>query len=147
MVKIDLEKTFERLEWSFIFRTLTYFNFPPKIKKLIMACISTSQIVVLVNGSKTEFFKPSRGIRQGYHMSPYIFILFMELLSLYINHQFDITLWYQIKLNHRCPPLSYLFLADDFILMANANEKSVCMIQHCLSSFCHYSGQNINLAK
>lgn len=49
MLKHDLEKAFDKLVWSFIHRALVYFKFPPKISKLIMACITTSSIAIFVN--------------------------------------------------------------------------------------------------
>lgn len=81
ILKIDLEKAFDKLEWSFIKDTLLFFGFPDHLSKLIMSCVTTSSIYVLVNGTKTNFFKPSRGIRQGDPMSPYLFILCMERIS------------------------------------------------------------------
>lgn len=70
VVKIDLEKAFDKLEWSFIHRTLTFFNFPSKMINLIMSCITSSSYTILVNGFKSESFILSRGIRQGDPMSP-----------------------------------------------------------------------------
>lgn len=81
ILKIDIEKAFDHLEWSFVYQTLLFFKFPPKITNLIMSCITTSRIAILVNSTKTDYFSPSRGIRQGGPISPYIFILCMELLS------------------------------------------------------------------
>lgn len=70
ILKIDLEKAFDRLEWSFIKDSLFYFNFPPSLVNLIMSCTCTSSIEVIVNGRKTDVFLLSRGIRQGDPMSP-----------------------------------------------------------------------------
>lgn len=89
IIKLDLEKAFDCLEWSFIYRTLVYFKFPPKITNLIMNCITTSNIAILINGTSTNYFKPTRGIRQGDLFSPFIFVLCIEMLSRYINHQVD----------------------------------------------------------
>lgn len=62
-VKIDLEKVYDRLEWSFIRDTLTLFNIPPHLRDVIMSCVSSSSIEVLLNGDSLEPFNPSRGIR------------------------------------------------------------------------------------
>lgn len=91
LLKIDLEKAFDRQEWYFIYRALLFFKFPQRITKIIMICVRSSRITILINGSKTEFFHPTRGIRQGELMSPYLFILFMEPLSKYIGHQVNIA--------------------------------------------------------
>lgn len=70
IIKIDLEKAFDRIEWSFIYQTLHHLKFSLKNTRLIMSCITTSQISILVNGHKTNYFSPNRGIRQGDPISP-----------------------------------------------------------------------------
>ena len=84
-VKVDLEKAYDRLEWSFIHKVFQAFRFPDNIIKLIMSCISTSSLSVLVNGCALDPFSPSRGIRQGNPLSPYLFILCMEYLGFLIE--------------------------------------------------------------
>ena len=63
VVKLDLEKEYDKLEWSFIHRVLQAFHFPPKITRIIMSCVTSSSTSILVNGGALESFKPTRGIR------------------------------------------------------------------------------------
>ena len=63
VIKLDLEKAYDRLEWSFIYRVLQAFHFPPKISKLIMSCVTSTSTSILFNGGALESFEPSRGIR------------------------------------------------------------------------------------
>lgn len=123
IIKLDLEKPLDRIEWSFVYQTLHHFKFPPNITKLIMFCSTTSQKSILVNGQKTNYFCPNKGIRQGDPMSPCIFILCMEMLSRYINHLVDTHLWDPIKVTPKGPSLSYLFFADDLTLMGKVTRK------------------------
>lgn len=118
ILNIDLKKAFDRIEQSFVRQTLFFFNFPTKLIKLIMSCISNSFISMLVNGSKTLLFKPSMGIRQGDLMSPYIFILCMELLSRRINHVVDVLNWTLISITNGGTKVSHLFFTDDLTLFA-----------------------------
>ena len=62
-IKIDLEKVYDRIEWSFIKDTLSLFRFPSHLIKLIMSCVSSLSISILFNGGALDPFLPSRGIR------------------------------------------------------------------------------------
>ena len=84
-MKLDLEKAYDKLECSFIHRVLQAFHFPPKISRIIMSCVTSSSTSILVNGGALEHFEPSRGIRQGDPLSPYLFILCMEYLGISLN--------------------------------------------------------------
>ena len=96
-IKIDLEKAYDRLEWSFIYKILQVFHFPQNIIKLIMSCVSFTNISILVNRGKLDSFAPSRGIRQGDPLSPYLFILCMEYLSYLIEEKCIDGNWTPIK--------------------------------------------------
>ena len=70
-IKVDLEKAYDRLRWSFIHQTLRLVGFPVGLIELIMNCVQASAMQVLWNGEKTTPFKPTRGIRQGDPLSSY----------------------------------------------------------------------------
>ncbi|XP_060210516.1 uncharacterized protein LOC132637445 [Lycium barbarum] len=125
----------------------SFFDFPPKLSKIIMSCISTSSIAVLVNGGKTTSIQPTRGIRQGDPMSPYIFILCMELLSRRIEQRVSQNDWTPISVSARRPKISHLFFTDDLTLFSQANNRNVNTILETLSGFSSKSGQRINFIK
>lgn len=102
---------------------------------------------MLVNGTRTHFFSPSRGIRKREPMCPYIFILCLEVLSNYINHKVDILKWDPITISSRGPHFSYLFFTGDLTLIAKANTKTIHTIHHVLFTFCSLSGQRVNATK
>ena len=78
VIKLDLAKAYDRLRWGFIHDTLIDVGMPENLRKVIMDSITTVSMQVLWNGRPTESFKPMRGVRQGDHLSPYIFVLCLE---------------------------------------------------------------------
>ena len=147
VVKIDLEKAYDRLEWSFVRMVLKHFGFPANIINLIMSCISNTSTVVLFNGNKLDSFQPIRGIKQGDPISPYIFLFCIEFLGAQINSMCENKRWDTIKASKNGPSFSHVFFADDFMLFAKANTKNSEAIMEVLDNFCTLAGQKVNLAK
>ena len=90
MVMIDFEKAFDTLSWSFLYKTLDYFNFGPVFKQYIKLLYSSPECSVTNNGFHSELFSISRGIRQGCPISALLFILCVETLAIYIREQKNI---------------------------------------------------------
>lgn len=128
-------------------RHLFFIRFPRNLINLIMSCISTSSIEILINGRKTNSFLPTRGIRQGDPMSPYLFILCMERLSREIDNQGLLGNCKPIKISRKGPKLSQLFFVDDLTLFASADQDNCETINSTLQSFHKASRQKVNLIK
>jgi len=87
LLKLDLEKAYDRIRWDFLEDTLVAVGFSDLWVNWIMKCVSGPSMSLLWNGEKTESFKPLRGLRQGDPLSPYLFVLCMERLC----HLIDIA--------------------------------------------------------
>ena len=111
-IKVDLEKTYDRLSWSFIFDTLQKTSILLDFIQVTMECITTAMINVLWNGELMEDFIPSRGFRQGDPISPYIFVLCIGRLSHAISKAVSKGEWMPMRLSRNGTP-SFIF-ADDF---------------------------------
>ncbi|XP_026459959.1 uncharacterized protein LOC113360698 [Papaver somniferum] len=110
-------------------------------------CISTVSSAVLVNGSPGEFFFPTRGIRQGDPMSPYIFIICMEAFSKLLSHAESTVKVTGIKVNKNCPSVSRFFFADESFLFTTASIVQAINLLDTLSIFSDSSGKIVNYQK
>lgn len=123
-MKIDLKKAFDSVRWEFLFDVLNHFKFPPKFIFWLRACITSTKFSVKVNGSLCGFFKGAKGLRQGDPLSPYVFVIIMEALSLSIakgssNPNFQ----YQWRTKHL--GITHLCFTDDLILFCHGDKSSV----------------------
>ncbi|XP_026397067.1 uncharacterized protein LOC113291789 [Papaver somniferum] len=146
-LKLDLSKAFGRLEWNILIKVLDSFGFSKDFCNLIMQCVSTTSISVLLNGSPCDQFEPTRGVRQGDPLFPYLFILAMEYLSsslLVAETNKTIT---SIKVSRKAPPISHLLFDDDILIFVQANMQHVDHILHTLQEFGKLSGQILNFDK
>ena len=143
-IKIDLEKAYDWLEWSFIRDMLTLFKFPSHLINLIMSYMSSSSISILFNGGALDPFLPSKGIRQGDPFFPYLFIFCMEVLGPFISEKCTSKSWNSIKASRGGPTFSHLFSADDLVLFTKADWKNCVAIREVLNSFSSISGQKVS---
>nr|KYP46734.1 Retrovirus-related Pol polyprotein LINE-1 [Cajanus cajan] len=146
-IKIDFEKAYDRLKWSFVKDTLMDIGLPLHFVDIVWACITSPRFRMLWNGEALEEFKPTRGIRQGDPLSPYLFVLCMERLFHLITAAIETHHWKPVKLSRDGPPLSHLAFADDLVLFAEASLDQVEIIQSCLNHFSASSGQKVSMEK
>ncbi|KAH9673795.1 reverse transcriptase domain-containing protein [Citrus sinensis] len=146
-VKVDLEKAYDRLRWDFIHDTLKDVGLPKEFIRITMECITTARMQILWGGEITEEFTPSRGIRQGDPLSPYIFVLCIERLSHAINLAVRNGSWCPIRLSRNGVPLTHLIFTDDLLLLAEASCNQAHMINNVLNIFCSCSGELISKQK
>ena len=93
MLKLDIMKAFDMLQWDSIVRIMGYMNFPHHFITWIYECIKGAKFSIIINGAPVGFFNSKQGVRQGDPISAYIFIMVMELLTRMINKLVDSNLF------------------------------------------------------
>ena len=145
-IKIDLEKAYDRVKWPFLLRCRHELKLTANIIKINEWYISTASMQVLWNGEKGEHFNPSRGLRQGDPLSPYLFVLIMEKFAHMIQTEVKEENWkpFRLKKKDTCLSQSHLFFTDDLFLFAEADMDQAAIVRACLDDFCAASGEKVN---
>lgn len=111
-----------------------------------MHCVSSSSLSLIWNGKRLPNFSPSKGLRQGDPLSPYLFILCMEKLSLAISEAVQDGRWKPISVSRGGPKFSHLF-ADDILLFAKATCAQTRFIQNMFTTLRLLSELRVNFDK
>jgi hypothetical protein len=77
---------------------------------LMTACVSSVRYQVRFNSEETEMFTPTRGLRQGDPLSPYLFLLCAEGLSSLLLHEEEVGGIDRVRVCRNAPLVSHLLL-------------------------------------
>ncbi|KAL0297822.1 UNVERIFIED_CONTAM: Retrovirus-related Pol polyprotein from type-2 retrotransposable element R2DM [Sesamum angustifolium] len=146
-LKIDLRKAYDTVEWDFLIAALQLFGFPDIFIGWIEECVTTPMFSVCINGNPHGFFKGARGLRQGDPMSPFLFVLIMEVLQLMMQQLIDQNGGFSF--HWRCKELGLfqLCFADDLLLFCKADVASIQVFRRGLEEFANLSGLHANPQK
>lgn len=146
-IMLDFNNAYDRIEWDFLQAVMERMGFHGKWIQWVMQCVSTVKFQIFANGEKRATINPTRGLRQGDPLSPYLFLLVIDVLSRLVSKEVEENRISGIKLKPTCPILSHLFFADDAILFLKANKEECGHILNVLESYNTASGQLINFNK
>jgi exonuclease III len=121
-IKLDMSKAYDRVEWNFLEAVMRKMEFPEVWISLVMGCVKSVSYSVIVNGQPVGNIKPTRGIRQGDPLSPYLFLLCAEALSALLTRAERKGVLTGVPTSKKGPTLSHLFFADDSLIFCKANS-------------------------
>lgn len=146
MLKVDIRKAFDTVTWDFVLKVLEAQGFPPIFRGWVQECICTPRFSVAINGELAGFFKGKKGLRQEDSISPYLFIMSMEVLSKLLEKASEAN---QFHLHPKCsePRFTHLLFADDLLVFSDGARDSLTGITSVLHQFKLMSGLEMNAAK
>lgn len=145
-IKVDIAKAFDTLSWDFLFAALHSFNLPSPLINLLRACVCTPSFTIGYNGMVNGYFKGKRGLRQGDPLSPYLFVIAMNCLSMMLDQEARLG---NLSYHQNCgkTKLTHLSFADDLLIFIDGSLQSVQRVLQILHDFEKRSGLAVSLQK
>ena len=150
MCKLNIEKAYDHVCWKFLLAVLKQMGFGERWIKWIEWCISTVRFSVLINGSPSGFFQSSRGLRQGDPISPYLFVITMEVFSCLLRRVISggfLSGWRVRGREGEGILISHLLFADDTLVFCEESQDQLMNLSWLLMWFEACSGLRVNLEK
>ena len=119
-LKIDMSKAYDRVEWLFLEKSLLKMGFQASWVALIIECISTISYSILVSGELKGIITPSRGLKQGDPLSPFLFLFYAEGLDAIHRKSAREGEIEGFSLCRNGLKLTHLFLADDCLIFCRS---------------------------
>ncbi|XP_074282779.1 secreted RxLR effector protein 78-like [Silene latifolia] len=146
LLKVDIRKAFDSVNCDFLRNCMLNLKYPPLFVDWIMACVSSPYYSLHINGGLKGFFPGKRGLRQGDPLSPYLFVLCIEVLSRILRKlpKFDNFSYHPkcVQLN-----LTHLIFVDDLLVFTRGDLPSVAAVASCLETFDRLSELQANPSK
>ncbi|KAA3490189.1 reverse transcriptase [Gossypium australe] len=146
-VKLNMSKAYDRVEWDFIKEVMLKMGFAREWVDIIMKCITTVSYAVNINGRRGRFFHPTRGLRQGDPLSPFLFLICSKSLSSLIRTTKKKGLVKGAKASRRGSGISHLLFADDCVIFGKATSRGATILKDILKVYESCSGQCVNYCK
>ena len=146
-LKIDMKNAYDRVSWNFLRAVLIAMNFNQQWINWLMKCVTSVQYTLFVNGSRSKSFKPCKVLRQGDPLSPYLFLMCANVLSLSLQKAEHDKLINGVKVGRSGCTFTHMLFANDSLFFFKKDNKSEANLKRILDWYCQIIGQDINFDK
>jgi hypothetical protein len=146
LFKIDFEKAFDKVKWSFLLQVLEMKGFPPIWNDWMLKAVRGGRVAIKVNDEVGPYFSTYQGLRQGDPLSPILFDLTADVLAILVKRAVEQGLIAGLA-SKNSTGVSILQYADDTILLFEDNLEQARNLKFLLCLFEEMSGLKINFHK
>jgi len=146
-LKVDFEKAYDSVRWEFLYNMLLRMGFHNLWITWIRGCLESTSVSVLVNGSPTEEFKPTRGLKRGDPLVPFLFLVVAEVLGGIVRQARKTNLLTGLKIGRKEIEVCILQFTDDTIFLCEDSLNNVVTLKVILRGFELASSLKINFHK
>ncbi|XP_043720986.1 uncharacterized protein LOC122668491 [Telopea speciosissima] len=147
ILKLDMAKAYDRMEWSFLYLVLAQFGFADAWIDLIKKIVENCWFSVVWGGAPMGYFKSTCGLRQGDPLSLALFILAEEVLNRGLRKLFEEGRAAYFHLPRGCLGISHSLFADNTIIFTKGLKSSLKKILGFIGRYEDFSGQMVNRQK
>lgn len=140
LLKLDVCKAFDSLGWPFILATIERAGLNGILSGFLKASFSTASSHIIFNGRPTTSFRLARSVRQGCPISPLVFILAFDNLSLMFTEAVTQQTLVGVSFPHLGTSNLLTMFADDTLLVIRAEMRYVRKVKEILDIFGDASG-------
>ena len=124
-----MSKAYDKVDWKVLKVVLVAMNFNERWINWIMECVTTIHYTLLINGNIIQSFTPSKGLKQGDSLFPYLFLMCANILSLSLMKAESQKKIKGTKLRRNGCSFTHLFFANDSLLFFKKDSHSLTNIQ------------------
>jgi hypothetical protein len=147
ILKLDFKKTFDKIEYELIIKILRHKCFPSRWVEWIQGILKSETSTTLLNGTVGKVFHCRRGVRQGDHLSPLLFVLAADLLQSIVSkvkNMGRLRVLVNVGYTSDFPIIQYV---DDTLLIMDACPLQLFTIKTILNTFTDSTGLKVNYSK
>lgn len=146
-LKLDISKAYDRVSWDYLKKRMVAMGFTAKWIQWMMLCVTSVTYSISFQGSDIGPIVPKRGLRQGDPLSPYLFLLCVEGLSIALKDAANTNTISGCRICTQAPSITHLLFADDSFLFFRADTDETKAIKDILNRYELMSGQAVNYQK
>jgi hypothetical protein len=147
IVKMKMENAFDKVNHDFLYEVLNKFGFQSSFISWTKACISTPWITPLINGRLAPFFQANQGLRQGYRLSPMLYVIMAETLNRRLEQERSTKTISGLKIARGIKRINNSQFADDTLLLGGASHVMAQRFKIILDQYEQVSGGLVNKHK